>query len=275
MIANVVAPADSLPAGRNRIERYTRKVRSSSFEVLLAEERERRRLAEDIHDGLAQTLVAARMKLESLARSKTTTGIEDGLQQVTLLLDEALEGANTLTFRLSPPILHQLGFVAGIRWLAKDISSRFDLNVDVDDDGDRKPVSESSSIVLFRSVRELLINVAKHAHAKHVTVGLRTHGDTLYISVEDDGRGFHADAEMAATEGSGFGLFSIHERLAYLGGKMEIHSVLGRGTTARLTAPVIPEDVAPTKTPNEYYGRPPNRLIKTVDGTGASFYGRT
>ena len=224
-----------------RLLAYQKRLRALATELGLAAERERRRIAIYIHDTLAQALAAARMKLDALreATAPETPGRTEALDEVRDLVGQAAKDARSLTFDLSPPVLHELGLEAALEWLAEDMGKKHGLTVAFEDDQAPKPLAEARRIILFRAVRELLTNVTKHAHARRATVSVSRTDEHVRITVEDDGVGFdpqcvHAHEDL---EG-GFGLFSIRERLDYLGGRMEIRSGSGRGTCVTLTAPL-------------------------------------
>jgi signal transduction histidine kinase len=224
-----------------RLLAYQNRLRALASELGLAAERERRRIAIYIHDTLAQALAAAKMKLDALhkATAPETPGQAEVLDEVRNLVGQAAMDARSLTFDLSPPVLHELGLAAALAWLAEDMGKKHGLAVTFEDDQTPKPIAEARCIVLFRAVRELLTNVTKHAQARRAGVSVGRTDEHVRITVEDDGVGFdpqcvHAHEDL---EG-GFGLFSIRERLDYLGGRMEIRSGKGRGTRVTLTAPL-------------------------------------
>ena len=114
----------------------------------------------------------------------------------------------------------------------------YGLSVQIDDDDQPMPLDERVAIVLFRAVRELLINVAKHAETDQALVSIRRLDHTLQISVEDEGKGFNPSSPTHLVGTGRFGLFSLRERLEYLNGTFQIQSVPGDGTTAILTVPL-------------------------------------
>lgn len=221
-----------------QVHRDQQRLRHLASELDQAAERERRHLAASLHDGLAPLLAVARMKLQAL---RATASDEAGpiLAEAGALVEQALGQARALTFDLSPPVLYELGFEAALEWLAERTQAQHGVRVTLDDDGRPKPLREDVRVALFRSVRELLHNVAKHAWARHVRISVDRDGDRIRVLVEDDGVGFDP-AEPAAAAGrcEGFGLFAIRERLDYLGGRFVIESAQGRGTRATLVAPL-------------------------------------
>jgi CheY-like chemotaxis protein len=155
------------------------------------------------------------------------------------MIDEALTASRLVTAELSPPILHDGGLPAGLKWLARRMADRHGLQVELSTERDLPPLGEDVRLLLFESVRELLFNSVKHAHVASVKVDLqRTAGSAIRITVRDTGPGFDPGMLKKAGEtGGGYGLFSIRERLELLGGRMEIDSAPGQGSCITLTAP--------------------------------------
>lgn len=211
---------------------YQVQLQSLASELSLGEERERRRIATNLHDLIGQSLAFARLKLAGMER-------ENGLAEVKQLIEQAIADTRSLTFELSPPVLYELGLVAGLEWLARKIQQDHNIQTRFHDDGQPKPLHENFRIVLFQAVRELLVNVVKHAHATHAQVLVRRDSDALRIIIEDDGTGFEISKVSAKVEAvRSFGLFNIRERVEYLGGQVKIRSEAGRGTRVTLIAPL-------------------------------------
>jgi PAS domain S-box-containing protein len=206
---------------------------SLQTELLLAEERERRRLAIDMHDGLNQLLTLAQMKLKALCAGGDPQ-TSRALEEVTRLVAEADQRARSLSFQLSPPILHDLGFEAAVQWLVEDIERTYGLRVELEERGRPQPLDKNVSLLLYRACRELLVNVAKHAKADRARVHLNRSDETYEITVQDDGAAF----DPREINGRGLGLSSIRERLESFGGRMQLASAPGRGTAVTLHAPV-------------------------------------
>ena len=143
-----------------------------------------------------------------------------------------------MTFELSLPVLYELGFEAAVEWFARHVRSQHGIMVDVQKDMVPIPMDDEIKVLLFRSVRELMINIVKHAQASNARVTIRREDDHVNIIVEDDGVGIKVvqqDPRLKST--SGFGLFSIRERLHYLGGQVQVESQNGKGTRITLMVP--------------------------------------
>ena len=224
------------------VRSYQQQLRSLALELTLAEERERRRIAAGIHDLIGQTLAACKIKLDSLLRSEQAEGILDSLKEIRVLIEQTLTSARSLTFELSPPVLYELGFDAAIEWLVEQHRKKYDLNISFHTDQSHKPLSENISITLFRAVQELLLNIVKHAKASSVEVSVRKEKESIVVTVEDDGAGFDTERLQRDAVKTGYGLFSIRERLNHIGGSLEIESEPDKGTTVVLTAPLEAEE---------------------------------
>jgi len=215
---------------------YQHRLSALAAELTLAEDTERRRLAEELHDRVSQTLAAAMMHLRT-AQSAGGDCESESLNLTRELIEASIVETRTITTELFPPVLHELGLGAAIRWLCEETERVHGLECVSEAIGDFRNLDEQIETVLFRGARELLINVAKHAEATRVSVLLATENDMIELTVEDDGHGF--DPEDAATGGSaGFGLFSIRERLPHLGGELTIDTAPNSGVCARMRLPL-------------------------------------
>jgi two-component system, chemotaxis family, CheB/CheR fusion protein len=219
------------------IRAYQERLQRMSFEAVVTEERERRRIAIELHDRLGQALALAQIKLTSVRRelvgeSRSTV---DGAVE---LLEQAIGDARGLIFELSPPVLYDLGLEAALGWLAEDLDKRHGLKVEIGDDGADKPLDDAAKGVVFRAVRELLMNVLKHAQSREAKVALRLTDGQVHIDVEDRGVGFELGAPSEAPSRRGFGLLSVREQIARLGGQLVVQSASGRGTLASVRVPL-------------------------------------
>ena len=227
-----------LSAAIETLERQAGQLRALSAELTLAEQRERRRLAEVLHDGLQQFLVAARVRAHMLGRS-SDQGVQRGSHELVALLEEALTEARTLTGELSPPTLQKGGLLPTLEWLSRWMGEKHHLTVCVKPPAASLPVlGEDVSILLYQAVRELLLNTVKYAQVSAAEVTLTVADEELTLTVADTGVGFDPARlrVLGGTEG-GFGLLGIRERLELLGGRLEIASHPGRGSLFTLTVP--------------------------------------
>ena len=219
---------------------YQDRLKALAAELTLSEERERRRIATHLHDEVGQALAFARIQIATARKAQSEQRRDSLLDDASQTLLESIRVTRNLVYDLSSPLLSELGLEAAIsQWAETEIKERHNLDVQVFDDGHEKPLSEDVEALLFRNVRELLINVAKHAHATSVIVRVERVGDRVRISVQDDGQGMDADPTTQTVTGAGgFGLFSIQERMSDLGGSLEIISESGEGCTMILGAPL-------------------------------------
>jgi signal transduction histidine kinase len=223
-----------------RILEYQGKLQHMAFEATVAEEQERRRIAVDLHDRIGQALAAARLKMMSVCE-RTQGEARDAIQQALDLVAQTIADTRTLMFDLSPPVLYDLGFREALSWLAEEVEGRHGVHVEIPEYGTPPQLDETTAAILFRSVKELLMNVVKHSDARHVNVSLRTDADRYEIEVSDSGRGFDLDAVTRSSgsgSGSGFGLFSIREQMSRLQGTLEVASAPTQGTRVTLRVPI-------------------------------------
>jgi signal transduction histidine kinase/CheY-like chemotaxis protein len=222
------------------------RLRALATELTLTEQRERQRLATDLHDHLQQLLVLGKLKLGQGKRvAHTPSEYANVMDQVDNVLSEALQYTRSLVADLSPPVLRDHGLLPGLKWLGETMK-KHDLAVTINvPEGDELKLSKDQGVLLFQSVRELLINASKYAGTGQATVTLERRNGGLSIVVRDEGNGFDLAAPPNAdvskgTVSSKFGLFSIGERMKALGGTCEVVSAPGQGTTATLTLPCTP-----------------------------------
>ncbi len=228
-----------LKAEQNLLE-YQKQLKRLAAQLTLAEECERRRIAGELHDQVGQELALAKIKLDALRASATARPADEVLAEVSETLRQLIDETRSLTFDLSYPILYEIGFEAAVsEWLNEQVRDKNDIAVEFADDGLDKPLDDDVRMLLFRNVRELLINCIKHANADKVKVGIRRIDDSIEVTVEDDGVGFDpVEVRTTTTPEAGFGLFSIRESLEEFGGRIEIESKPGAGCKVIMTAPL-------------------------------------
>jgi two-component system, chemotaxis family, CheB/CheR fusion protein len=221
-------------------EQQAERLRELAAQLLETEEQERRNLAADLHDNLAQVLHVAKMKLSEL-RAAAGDGRQELFKEIETLLGRANHSARSLSYQLSPPVLYELGLVPALEWLGEEMKRQYRLDVKVANDNHVQSLDERTRVVLFRAVRELLVNVSKHAGVHRAHVRIRRKGKFILASVEDHGVGFDPKVIADPKKTQGLGLFNIRERLDYLGGSMEIDSATGKKTAITLAVPVVME----------------------------------
>lgn len=201
-----------------------RALREAAAAGSLIEQQERSKLAADLHDSVGQLLSLVSIKLRAL-ESSVAGDWSDEFSELSDLLAEARTRINSLSFQLSPPLLDDVGLVAATRWLAEDIERNFGLEVTVEESPELS-LDEATRITLFRAIRELLINVTKHAGVRTARVRFWHEGVQMRVAVEDRGVGFRRDARhdsfSRGANRSGFGLLALRERLLRLGGTLAI-----------------------------------------------------
>jgi signal transduction histidine kinase len=223
---------------QEKLDEYHEQLRSLASQLSLAEERERRRIATEVHDRVAQNLAFAKMQLDQLRKSSSPES-RAPLDEVRKLIDGAIEDARSLVSELGSPVLYELGLVPALHWLTQKLQKQQGINVEFKDDGHPKPLSDDVQVFLFQAARELLTNVAKHADAANCTVSLAVQDDRVQLEVVDDGKGFDPERTGAiGPDTRGFGFFSLRERLKPLGGTLEVYSKPGEGTRVSLFVPL-------------------------------------
>jgi signal transduction histidine kinase len=220
------------------LEQQTTQLRSLASELSQAEERERRRLAQAIHDHLQQLLVAAKLQVLRLNSESSHQAKCEIVGQIQQLLNESIDATRSLTFELSPPVLYDRGLGPALEWLGEWMEAKHGLTVTVKADEHADPGNQDVRVLLFQATRELLFNVVKHAHVNRADLCLSLKAGEVQIVVSDKGVGFDpGQRRNARMSSNGFGLFSIRERLELAGGKMKVVSAPGSGCRFTLTVP--------------------------------------
>jgi PAS domain S-box-containing protein len=229
------------------LEHRARQLTRLTSTLTLAEQTERQRLSQWLHEHLQQLLVGAKLGLEMILRGMTPKQLANA-QRVANLLEESINACRTLTAELSPPILHAAGLAAGLQWLSRWMAQKHGLTVELTIEPNTEPSREDLRVLLFQSARELLFNVVKHAGVTRARLELSRQDDEhLRVVISDQGAGFipaDLNEEAAKTTAGGFGLLSIRERLHLLGGSMDVEAAPGRGTRIMLMSPCGRESTA-------------------------------
>lgn len=220
-----------------QIDEHRQKLQSMALQLSVAEDASRRKIASDLHDQVSQTLVAAMTRLD-MTLHDVPAQHRAQLEAVYAMIDQVLGDVRSLTFQLCPPMLHDLGLAAGLRWLADQYDGQDDLEVRFSQSGPEPTLSDQQRSDLFRCCRELLINVAKHAGASEVCMELSGRADRVEICVRDNGVGFAEQSIAASPAVGGFGLRDIRQRIEMQGGSVSIQSCRGNGARVNLWIPL-------------------------------------
>lgn len=223
---------------RQSLDAYQGRLRALALQLSRVEENQRRALATDLHDGVGQLLAVAKLRLQDVMAFQAGPDLAGPLSEVQGLIDQMIALTRTVTAELSPPVLYDLGLEAALEWLAERTQAEHGLPLDLQFQDRPIVLDEDMRVMLFRAVRELVYNVVKHARASRAVVSLELQGGRVVIRVSDDGVGFQdARTAMRAAADQGFGLFSIRDRMEYLGGAMWVDPAPGRGAAVNLIAP--------------------------------------
>jgi PAS domain S-box-containing protein len=223
---------------------YYNKLRSLTAELSLTEERERQYIAGELHDGIIQTLAMTKMKLETMHKETSRSSLAEPLMEVIGNMNQLIQETRSLILDLSPPAIYILGLEAALDGLVEQFYEKYNIRVMFEKSDIKIDLDKEVAFLLFRSTQELLMNVVKHAQASKASVFISRNDDYVVVTVEDDGIGF-ADSDFTADRSKRFGLFSIRERLDYLGGCLTIDSEIGRGT--RLSMSILPKVLEKTR----------------------------
>jgi two-component system, chemotaxis family, CheB/CheR fusion protein len=221
-----------------RVGERTRQVRDLASMLTKAEQAERRRISQTLHDDLQQTFYGVQMKVNLIEREASGGrywSLASRAGEVSRYMSEAIDTTRRLTVDLSPPVLKNEGLADALGWLVSQMKELYGFEVTLFEEDPLRLRDEDMRVLLFQIVREVLFNAVKHsgAHQAHVTVSRP--GDRIRIVVRDRGQGFSADA--LDKKSLGFGLHSARERLDLFGGNLFIDSVPGRGTKVIIEAP--------------------------------------
>lgn len=225
--------------------RAEQQIRALAAELTAAEQTERHRLAQILHDDLQQRIFAVQMQLSFLRDAYERNDIhafKADFPQIEEWLAEAIQVTRTLSVDLSPPVLHGEGLAEAVIWLGSQMKDQYDLQVNIQTNGQLPQIPENVRVLAFSAVRELLFNVVKHAGTREADVLFEQSGDRWKITVRDEGKGFDSQATMA-NPAEAHGLLILRHRLNLLGCSLQVNSEPGKGTQAILE---VPKEVSAT-----------------------------
>ncbi len=226
-----------------KLQRRTEQLRLLTQQLTEAEQRERKKLAQMLHDGLQQMLIAIKMRIVMLTDQVVEGPWRADCAKLTSMVDQTVQVSRSLAIELSPPILYDSDLPEALEWLARWFEKNHEFRVHVEQVRTLPALPESAKLFLFHAVRELLFNAVKHSGEKAARVRLGAQDDvTLRVEVSDQGRGLDArqleDDESVPEQ---FGLLSIRERLEALGGTLHVQSAPQKGATFTILLPILSE----------------------------------
>ena len=222
---------------------YQKKLRLLATELAMAESRERRRLADDLHDRICQILYLCNMKAQEVRGWVADNQGQLVVDEMVGYLEQAIFDSRDLLMEISPPTLKILGLEAALDALGEEIQAKHGLAIVFVNDDRPKHLSDDMKDLVYRAARELVLNAVKHSRAQTVNMSVCREDSLINVTVEDDGVGFEVEQELdPGRNPDRFGLFSIRERLKALGGDLYVDSTPGWGTRACLTAPLVDEN---------------------------------
>ena len=220
-----------------RMERHIQKLRTLAAKLLIDKERERVDFGSDLHDSIGQMLVLSKVKIDSLRHCDDAEREAALIDELERIIDEMAHLIRSMTFDISSPVLYGMGFAPGLAALGDLIHSQYGLTVRVQAEDKWDIHNHDTRGLVYRSIRELLVNVARHANTDQATVSLRRDAAQLQVAVEDAGQGFDAAHLDHVDHSIHFGLFSIQEHLLHIGGHLMVESTTGKGTLCLITFP--------------------------------------
>jgi signal transduction histidine kinase len=224
-----------------RVQSAQQSLRRYIGRVTYAQEEERRRLAQDLHDETIQDLIALDQKIQLAGRRRDPAGARGrpGLEAVHREAQKVIQKVRRLSRALRPAYLEDLGLLPALEALAGDVRSALGIPISVRAEGRQVPLPREAELAVYRIVQEALANIARHAAAARAWISLLYGRGELRVSVKDDGQGFTPPLEAAELSRSGhFGLIGMHERAQYAGARLEVHSRPGKGTRILLRLPL-------------------------------------
>ena len=224
---------------KQEIQEYQKSLQKLTTEIMVIEEKQKKKIASNIHDHLSQSLVISKMRINELKKKPQLKIIDDDLKFIELHISEALENSRKITYELSPPVLYQLGIIDALNWLFEDVEDTHKIKCRLNSNVTKIKLSDVKSILLYRSIQEVITNAIKYANASLITLDLTRNTLGVDIIVTDNGIGF--DTSLLNSHhhsGSGFGLFTVRERIRNIRGTYKIVSEINTGTTVKFFIPL-------------------------------------
>jgi len=230
-----------------KIVKYQLHLRSFAHQLMTTEERERRKIAQELHDGFPQKLVLSKLLLQTIQKGiPVDNAAAQMFSRIYGIYDDMTNEVRSLTYQLAPPVLYEVGLEPALERMLKNMLAGMTVEWEFENWRGNEPVKGEIATVMYSIVRELVMNVVKYAEARHLKVTIAQKDEWTVAVVQDDGKGMPAGVDRRERndhEMHGFGLFSIRERLRYLNGRLTIDSGPGKGTIVRIE---VPSDIRTT-----------------------------
>ena len=226
-----------------KILEHQQRLKDLANELIISEETVRKQIAEDLHDNVGQMLSSSRMQLSRVIDAEQDPEMTIRLKSISKALLKSTQSTREAIFNLSPPQLSEIGLYSAVHdWMDRQIDSKYDIGTSISGESELFYLEDSTKYLLYRSIKELMMNVLKHAQASQMKVDFKRKGAVLKVTVEDNGIGFNYRPELLNQKNMSYGLFSIQERLTDLGGSFAIDSVINKGTKATISIPIKIKD---------------------------------
>ncbi len=222
------------------LETYRVGARALAARILSAQERERVRISRELHDDTGQALTLLLVRLQLVENMSSEPAVQSELRELRELVGETLDGVRRLAVHLGPSVLEDLGLCSALEWLADRVRVEAGLDLELRLDCECERTTPEIAVAVFRVAQEALTNVVRHARADHARIVLESDGTTIRLAVSDDGVGFDVEGAQEKPSAS-VGLFGMAERIALVGGSIDIDSKAGSGTRIRATVPIREE----------------------------------
>ncbi|MBU5612688.1 PAS domain-containing sensor histidine kinase [Geomonas azotofigens] len=233
----------------DQILEHQKKMEALTQELSLTEERERERIAGELHDQVGQHLILVKLKLQWLANELASEKEIAVAEEIDKLLSQSIQDIRSLTFQLRPPILANAGLGAAIKWLAEELRETHGLDFELVDNHTPLSLRYEVRSSIFQAVREILLNVVKHSRCSLARIRLSGDGGRMLIEISDNGTGFDpVEAARKKSRTGGFGLFNVRKKIEYLGGEFRIETEPGAGTRVVV---LVPADLAGSAEPHQ------------------------
>ena len=208
-----------------------------SARLRAAQEEERKTISRELHDEIGQSLTGVLVEMANLSRlirAEKTDVLEPKVTEIKKLVESSIEVVRNMALLLRPPMLDDLGLLPALQWQARETTKRCGIRVKIAAEGIPETLPDDVKTCIYRIVQEALHNAMQHAEAQTVRVSIHLEAGCIYLSIQDDGRGFLAKGER------GMGLLGMEERASHLGGSFAVESEPGAGAILRVVLPVAP-----------------------------------